>query len=294
MLKIFLLEIIILLFAILAGNYFIFNFISSTFKKYFYVLINNLKKKLFVITFLIGSSPLRITSSDSNESQNISSSSSDSSLPSLSETVLNSSGSSLPSLSQSVATSSDSTLSSLSQSGLSSSGSSLSETVLSSSGSSWSSLSQSASSWSWTSADISVFEGLLPPNFLLNLSLEQVQAVMTPTASEILSNAGTSNFQSLIQVEFMSVDSRTILNSQSFNEWREIVMELYQHPINTPAGILQQIKFEELNILFSQDIIHFAITQTELRLIIEMVPAMSLYSPDINYLLLTIMSYYHL
>jgi hypothetical protein len=71
-------------------------------------------------------------------------------------------------------------------------------------------------------------------------------------------------------------------------------MELREHPINTPAGILQQIKFEELNILYSQDIIHFAITQTELRLIIEHLPAMSLFKPEINHLILTIMSYYHL
>jgi hypothetical protein len=71
-------------------------------------------------------------------------------------------------------------------------------------------------------------------------------------------------------------------------------MDLYELPVNTPAGILQQVKFEELNILYSQDIIHFGITQTELRLIIEHFPAMSLFNPEINQLILTIMSYYHL
>jgi hypothetical protein len=71
-------------------------------------------------------------------------------------------------------------------------------------------------------------------------------------------------------------------------------MDLHALPINTPAHILQQVKFEELNILYSQDIIHFAITQTELRLIIEHLPAISLFKPEINHLILTMMAYYHL
>jgi hypothetical protein len=70
-------------------------------------------------------------------------------------------------------------------------------------------------------------------------------------------------------------------------------MDLHEFPNNTPAGILQQIKFEELNILYSQDIINYAITQTELRLIIEHLPATSLFNPEVNNLILTIMSYYH-
>jgi len=89
------------------------------------------------------------------------------------------------------------------------------------------------------------------------------------------------------------IDSITILNSQTHEQWREIAMELQQHPINTPAGVLQQIKFEELNILYSQDIIYYCITQTELRLLIEHLPAMSLFDPDINHFILTMMSYYH-
>jgi hypothetical protein len=70
-------------------------------------------------------------------------------------------------------------------------------------------------------------------------------------------------------------------------------MIFHEFPINTPAGILQTLKLQELNILYSQDIIQFCITQTELRLIIEHLPAMSLFKPEINHLILTIMSYYH-
>lgn len=64
-------------------------------------------------------------------------------------------------------------------------------------------------------------------------------------------------------------------------------------PYNSPAGVLIQIKLEELNILYSQDIIAFGITQTELRLIIEHLPAFTLFNPAINHFILSIMSYYH-
>jgi len=90
-----------------------------------------------------------------------------------------------------------------------------------------------------------------------------------------------------------SIDSLTILDTQSLEQWRELVLELHEHPINSPPGVIQQIKFEELNIIYSQDLIHYAITQTELRLIIEHIPAMELFDQDINYLILTMMSYYH-
>jgi hypothetical protein len=70
-------------------------------------------------------------------------------------------------------------------------------------------------------------------------------------------------------------------------------MDLHDLPYNTPQGIVQQVKFEELNILYSQDIINFGITQTELRLIIELLPTIDLFRPDINHFILTIMSYYH-
>jgi hypothetical protein len=71
-------------------------------------------------------------------------------------------------------------------------------------------------------------------------------------------------------------------------------LDLHDFPINTPAHILQQIKFEEINIIYSQDIIQYAITQTELRLLIELLPAISLFKPEINHLILTMMAYYHL
>ena len=71
-------------------------------------------------------------------------------------------------------------------------------------------------------------------------------------------------------------------------------MSLHNFPPNTPAGILQQIKFEELNILYSQDIIYYGITQTELRLIIEHIAAFQLFELDINHMILIMMSYYHL
>jgi hypothetical protein len=110
---------------------------------------------------------------------------------------------------------------------------------------------------------------------------------LSSTNEEILpSNVDESEY-------ITSLDSLTILDTQSFEQWREIAMSLHEHPINTPAGILRQIKFEELNILYSQDIVHYAITQTELRLIIEHLPAISLFNPEINHLILTIMSYYH-
>ena len=90
-----------------------------------------------------------------------------------------------------------------------------------------------------------------------------------------------------------ALDSLTILDYQTYEQWREIASDLYALPINSPPGLLQQIKFEELNILYSQDIIEYAITQTELRLIIEHLPATSLFDPEINHLILTMMSYYH-
>jgi hypothetical protein len=285
------LETIILIFAILAGNWFFYSFIYISFNKYFSVLINNFKKKIFVITFLIGSNPLRLTSSESNVSQTLlSSSDSDlaetllnSSDSGLSQTLLSSSGSS-SNLSQTLLSSSGSS-SNLSQTFVSSSGSSsnLSQILLNPSGSS-SSLYQSTSATSLTSSNTSVYEGILTPNNWFNLSLEQVEAILTPTL--------TSNMETLIKVEFTSMDSVTMLNSQSYNEWRELVLDLHQHPINTPAGILRQIKFEELNILYREDLIEFAITQAELRLLIEMLPAMRLFEPDINHLILTMMSYY--
>ena len=92
---------------------------------------------------------------------------------------------------------------------------------------------------------------------------------------------------------FTSLDSLTILDNQSVENWREIAIAFHDMPFNSPAGILQMLKCEELQILYSQDMIFFGITKTELLLIIEHLPAMSLFNPEINHLILTIMSYYH-
>jgi hypothetical protein len=118
---------------------------------------------------------------------------------------------------------------------------------------------------------------------------------ITPS-EEVLSHINeASNLDVINQVtSYTSLDSRTILNSETVELWRESLRILHDFPINTPAGILQQFKLDELNILYSQDIIHFGISQTELRLIIELIPSWSLFDPTINHLILTIMSYYHL
>jgi hypothetical protein len=125
--------------------------------------------------------------------------------------------------------------------------------------------------------DSEVYEGF-------NLHTENGTFIETSTDLSVFDNT----------TSFTSLDSITILNTQSVEQWREIAIAFHDFPINTPAGILQNFKFEELMILYSQDMILFGITQTELRLIIEHLPAMSLFKPEINHLILTIMSYYHL
>jgi len=120
------------------------------------------------------------------------------------------------------------------------------------------------------------------------------EGMMTHTDNSYLSSIHEGILPSNLYEYTTSLDSLTILNTQQYEQWREIALSFHDFPINTPAGILQTFKFEELKILYSQDMIHYAITQTELRLIIEHFPAMSLFNPDINHLILTIMSYYHL
>ena len=167
-----------------------------------------------------------------------------------------------------------------------------------------SSESSTSQTLSVTSSETNVSETLSVSSSETNVSqdifdsenLMDLEVMYGPHAeNSYLSNTNGENLLSNVQVfdNFTSLDSLTILNSQSLEQWRELAMDLHEMPINSPAGILQQIKFEELNILYSQNIIHFAITQTELRLIIEHIPAMSLFNPEINHLILTIMSYYH-
>jgi hypothetical protein len=68
-------------------------------------------------------------------------------------------------------------------------------------------------------------------------------------------------------------------------------MHLHSLPPNTPAAIIREVKLEEINILYSQDIISFGISQTDLRLLIESIPIADLFQADINHLILTMMSY---
>jgi hypothetical protein len=107
-------------------------------------------------------------------------------------------------------------------------------------------------------------------------------------------NIRFNEWETLSNDEFVRpVDSITLLNSQTLEQWREIVRDLHELSIGSPATLIQQVKFEELNILYSLDLINFGITQTELRLIIEHVPVMHLFDPTVNHFILTIMSYYH-
>lgn len=93
---------------------------------------------------------------------------------------------------------------------------------------------------------------------------------------------------------YTSFESSTILNSQTYEEWRIIASELQNVDLNTPDGLIQQIKLTELNILYSQDIIRFGISQTELWLLIQEFPIMRLFDPDINHTILVMMSYMHI
>ena len=145
--------------------------------------------------------------------------------------------------------------------------------------------------WSVTSSETNVSQDIFDSENWIDS--ERIWG--THTENSYLSSTNEEILPSNVDVfdNTTSLDSLTVLNTQSFEQWREIAMDLHELPINSPANLLQQIKFEELNILYSQDLIHYAITQTELRLIIEHLPAISLFKPEINHLILTIMSYYH-
>ncbi len=229
----FLFETILILFAILASNGFIYSLTNFNLNKpnsseNISIITNSSEKDGLALTSLIASNPINLTSSESSSSQTLSVTSSE--------------------------TSSSQTLSITS-----------SETNI--------------------SQDIFDNENLIDSE--INGGTHTENSYVTSTNEEFLpSNGGVFD-------NFTSLDSQTILNTQSFEEWKEIAMELQELSINTPAGILQRFKFDELNILYSQDIINFGITQTELRLIIEHLPATSLFNPEINHLILTIMSYYH-
>jgi len=243
------LEILLILFAILASNGIIYNLTKfnlniKNYSENISVRTNNSKKDGLTITSLIASNPISLTSSESSASQTLSMTSSESSA---SQTLS--------------VTSSDTNVSQTLS--MTSSETNVSQDIFE----------------NWTDSEIEYGEGM-----------------MTHTENAYLSGINNGNIPSNVDVfdNTTSLDSLTIMNTQQLEEWRDLAMSFHELPINTPAGILQTMKVHELNVLYSQDIIHYAITQTELRLIIEHLPAMSLFKPEINHLILTIMSYYHL
>jgi hypothetical protein len=68
-------------------------------------------------------------------------------------------------------------------------------------------------------------------------------------------------------------------------------MVFHSLPINTPSATLIQFKLEEINPLYSQDIILYSISQADLISIIGHLPSRSLFDPEINQLILNIMWY---
>jgi len=255
-------EIILVLLAILAINGIIysltnFNFNNQNSSENISVITNRSKKDGLALTSLIASNPLRLTSSESSASET------------LNVTSLESSASQTLSVT-SLETSTSQTLS------VTSLETSTSQTL------------------SVTSSDLLENENWMEWEINEALMANNQNSNLLGTNEEIIPFDLDMSFDLEFPESYSALDSITILNSQTFAEWREIAMDLLHYPINSPAGVLQQVKFEELNILYSQDLIAFGITQTELRLIIEYFPATSLFSADINHLILTIMSYYHL
>lgn len=255
----FLFETLLVLFAIFFSNGFIysltiFNLNKKNCSENISIITNSSEKDGLALTSLIASNSIRLTSSGSGSSAS----------PTLS---VSSSGSST---SQAVS--------------VSSSGSSASQTLSVSS-------SNASQTLSVTSSQTNVEEDIFDNENLIGSDIDWGTNTENSNTSITTGEMWPANIEDYDS--FTPLDSRTILDSQTIAQWREIAMDLHELPYNTPAGIIRQVKFEELNILYSQDIIHFGITQTELRLIIEHLPATSLFNPEVNHLILTIMSYYH-
>nr|YP_009487224.1 hypothetical protein [Russula abietina]AWB36126.1 hypothetical protein [Russula abietina] len=272
------LETLLLLFSILVGNGVIYSFTIFNLKKEnssenLSVITNrnSSEKDVLALTLLIGSSPLRLTSSESSSSQTLISSESSSS------TLVNSS-SSETNVSEEI-------FDNLVELDM------YEEIMTQTQHSVWSHRSVTRPSDEVLSH---ISERTRPSDEVLSHISEG-----TRPSDEVLSHISEGTLPSNLDVinhatSYTSLDSRTILNSETVELWRESVRILHDFPINTPAGILQEFKLDEINILYSQDIIHFGISQTELRLIIELIPSWSLFDPTINHFILTIMSYYHL
>jgi hypothetical protein len=255
-------ETIIFLFAILASSGIIYIFTIShlntknfVLSENFSVLTNRSEKDIIPITLLIGSNPIKLTSLESSASQTLSMTSSESKV--------------------------SQTLTEIS-----------SETKI-----------------SQEKFNSKIFINLQTDLNYLNFERNEGIIVHNPDLIEINTNElntivigineenmvlNQDTIPSDINEGFTSLDSLTILDRQTYDQWIDIVTELQDLPFNTAENIIQQVKLEELNILYSQDIIHYGITQTELRLIIETIPAIDLFNSDINHLILTMMSYFHL
>ena len=254
-------NLLLFLFAILICNGIIyslilFNIINTNPSENISVIRNNSVKDGLSLTFLLGSNPIRITSSETNTSPTLNGASLDSSV------------------SQTLTSSDTNTSETLSVTSLETS---TSETL------------------SVTSSDTNVSQDIFDTENWIDELLSEGSSSETSLSQHILDN---ENWIEEVINEGMlgqtvSLDSLTILNSQTFAHWREMAMDLHEYPINSPAILIQSAKLDELNILYRQDIIDFGISQTELRLIIEHFPATSLFNPDINHLILTVMSYYH-
>ena len=149
-----------------------------------------------------------------------------------------------------------------------------------------------SSSMSTTSSERNVSWDVFDSEDIIDSVITQTQN-FNLNVSNTPEGTGASHINGDIFDHTTSLDSITVLNPQTLEQLREARRVFYDFPWNTPAGILQDFKMDEINILYSQDIIEFGISQTELRLIIELIPTWKLFAPDVNHLILTIMSYYH-
>ena len=243
-------ETILILFAILASNGFIYSLTffhinnTNSFEN-ISIITNNSAKDRLALTSLIASNPIRLISSDSRESQTLSITSSESSA---SQTL--SVSSSETNVSQTLSVSSSET--------------NVSQDIF--------------DNENWIDSEIS--EGIHTEN-----------SHLTSTNEEILLSNGDVLEDTF---SYSALDSTTILNSQSYEEWLEISTALHEFPLGTPINTLQIFKFEELKILYSQDMIDLSINLTELRILIDHLSATSLLDPGVNHLILIMMSYWHL
>jgi hypothetical protein len=113
--------------------------------------------------------------------------------------------------------------------------------------------------------------------------------ILEETEVDIVQNQNT--IPSELTEGITSLDSMTILDIETHDLWLDKVMELHDLPLNTAESVFRQVKLEELNILYSQDIIHYGVSQDDLRLLIESIPVTDLLQSDINHFILTMMSY---